>query len=113
MIHVELSIVTLIILYYSSRLVLFLHLWQSENEEEFHNLTAQNMLYYFIPGTIEYDLIVEYLKDNDDCLMICGHVCGNEFIWPMDGESMFCQGNVIARVGFLARGPNAYRARQK
>ena len=58
MIHVELSIVTLVILYYSSRLVLFLHLWQRENAEEL-SLTAQNMLYYFIPGTIEYDLFVE------------------------------------------------------
>ena len=71
--HIELSIVTLVILYYSSRLVLFLHRWQVVNEEAL-NLTAQNMSYYFIPGTIEYYIITElFMKNSSD---VCGLLYG-------------------------------------
>ena len=58
--HVKLSIVTLILLYYSSRLVIFLHFLQ--NSEKDFNITAQNMVFYFIPGMIEYHFVKAEMK---------------------------------------------------
>ena len=66
MIHLELSIVTLVILYYSSRLVLFLHM---NSVEKRITLTVWSMLYYFIPGSIEYHLLKSVMKNSSD---ICG-----------------------------------------
>ena len=69
MIYVELSIVTVFLLYYSSRLVLFLHM----NSREENTLTVWSMLYYFIPGSIEYHLLKDSMENSSD---ICGLIRG-------------------------------------
>ena len=59
--HAELSMVTIIILYYSSRLVLFSTV-RFRDSYDGDYLTATNMLYYLVPGTMKHWLFV-VLKD--------------------------------------------------
>ena len=71
-IYVELSIVTLFLLYYSSRLVLFLHM--NSFEKKRNTLTVWSMLYYFIPGSIEYHFLKLSMQNSSDtniCELLC------------------------------------------